>query len=476
MSSGIRLHNRYEVLAEIARGTKSVLYKAHDVALERHVALKAFFGLTDEPSIARIQREAVIFGKLNHPRIVSLYDVFTEERRFYLVLEFVEGTNLAETLRVTPLRLKEVIRIETQLLDALSYAHSENVVHRDVKPSNILIRKSDGNLVLTDFNTGKSLQESSEITSVGAFVGTILYASPEQLNNEAVTTASDVYSAGLVFSEMLLGRAPDPKIASRASPVTFSNDIIVSIRKLNPPLPAPLLELLASLLSVQPKNRPSAAEARDALKGLEATLEDDHLNMETARIGIGSLTVHTLRTDANTVDGVPIGVTQVDNAPSAKPSGFFAQESLRVQAFDKSVEFFRSHLDRDYSNLLGQAKLAFALWLASAGIAFVVLVAGIILLFQERTVEGAVTLASETLIIFIQRVFKQREDYYREQANEKHRHLQMGSMWSLAIQSADGITDANLREKKMSAVIDALVKGFAAKEPPKSEEVKDKLA
>jgi hypothetical protein len=237
----------------------------------------------------------------------------------------------------------------------------------------------------------------------------------------------------------------------------FSPEIIDNVRTLRPATPLALVTLLKATLSLEITSRPDAARALDLVRNIIS--ESDLPTLRRMDRGIPakmpSIAPITLSGE---------NATQVNTAWTAKPSGFFANETVRIEAYEKSVTFFRSHLDKDYKNLLTQARLAFGLWIGSAGIAFAVLVAGIVLLYRGNTMDGAITLASESLIMFIQRVFKQREDFYRSEANEKHRHLQMGSAWTLAVQIADGITDAKLRERKLSTLIDALIPVLQAKE------------
>ena len=127
------------------------------------------------------------------------------------------------------------------------------------------------------------------------------------------------------------------------------------------------------------------------------------------------------------------------------------------EEFTRSIEFFRSHLDESYQTLLSQARVAFWLWFGCATISFLILVAGISLLYRGNLVEGSVTLAAEVLVFFIQRIFREREDHYRTQAEVKNRHLELGNFWNLATQSADGIGDPALRSEKLARLIDALV-------------------
>jgi serine/threonine protein kinase len=449
--------NRYQLLEELGRGAVTKIFLAKDLALGRDVALKRFENVSDKPLLARIQREANIFGKLNHPNIVHLYDVFIESRDLYLVLEFVRGDNLASKIRSGTLVMPDILHFTIAIFEALSYLHSLNIIHRDIKPSNLLVRSSDNHLVLTDFTTGKEvLEDAPEDEGITqGFIGTPRYASPEQLEEAKPTPATDIYSAGTVLYEMLTGEPLRKSYAAARKGV--SPEIIDHVRNLRPATPVALLTLLKSTLSVDPALRPEAAKALDIVKNIVSKTDLGTLR----KLDKGIPAQEPSAAPSTWIDET---ATMMYTSSAAKPSGYFANESFRVEAYEKSVAFFRSHLDEDYKSLLNQARLAFGLWIGSSGIAFAVLVAGIVLLYRGSTMDGAITLASESLIMFIQQVFKQREDFYRAEANEKHRHLQMGSAWTLAVQSIDAITDAKLREEKLGTLIDALIPVLKARE------------
>jgi serine/threonine protein kinase len=202
-----RILSRYELLEEIGRGNMGVVYRARDPAMDRIVAIKVVrlgFSLDDVQRgvfLERFRREARIAGKLSHPHIVAVHDFGAGDEPF-LVMEHVSGVSLARLVENGPLPVAEVEVIAKQLASALAYAHSRGVVHRDVKPANVLYRP--GSTKLLDF--GIARLETSELTSTGEFIGTPCYMSPEIFSGAPVDGRSDLFSLGVVLYQLLTGR------------------------------------------------------------------------------------------------------------------------------------------------------------------------------------------------------------------------------------------------------------------------------
>ncbi len=192
------------------------MFKAHDPVLNKTVALKFLNNDTwNEEEFLRFQREARALAKLNHPGIGSILDFGINERgQPYMVLDLIEGVDLACFSKDMPLPLPDAISIMNQVCEALSHAHSKGIVHRDIKPSNIIIRRDENNdlhAILIDFGIAKivgSEEQFSTVTKAGAIVGSPLYISPEQIRNESITAQSDIYSLGCVLYFMLRGDPP----------------------------------------------------------------------------------------------------------------------------------------------------------------------------------------------------------------------------------------------------------------------------
>jgi eukaryotic-like serine/threonine-protein kinase len=202
--------DNYEVVAILGEGGMGIVYKAFDLKLERYVALKILSpqSLTNPNFIARFKREAKNQAKLTHPNIVPVYGFTEDGQIFGIVMEYVEGETLEHLIRRNGhLELTQALSIMKQILTGIGYAHSKGYVHRDIKPSNIIIN-TEGIVKIMDFGISKSVNESKVITRTGVKIGTILYMSPEQIRAQDPTNQSDIYSIGITFYEMLVGKTP----------------------------------------------------------------------------------------------------------------------------------------------------------------------------------------------------------------------------------------------------------------------------
>jgi len=202
---------KYKVVEVIGKGAMGIVYKGYDPVLERHVALKTVRKeLVDEKLaaqiIARFKNEALASGRLNHPAIVGIYEYGENKQLAYIAMEYVQGRGLRDFLaRQERFGLQDVMSIMSRLLDALDYAHERGVVHRDIKPQNIIMTP-DGRLKLADFGIARI--DRSSLTQVGAIMGTPAYMSPEQYAGQQVDRRSDIFSCGVVLYELLTGVKP----------------------------------------------------------------------------------------------------------------------------------------------------------------------------------------------------------------------------------------------------------------------------
>jgi eukaryotic-like serine/threonine-protein kinase len=207
---GDLIADRYELEELVEHGGMSSVYRGHDRLLERTVALKVLhphFGDDDE-YVERFRREARAVAQLSHPNIVTVIDRGASDGQQFIVFEYVDGENLKQLIeRTGPLPVRRVVELGIQIADALAYAHGHGLVHRDVKPQNILIDPA-GDAKVTDFGIVRSLDVERGVTQTGTVLGTSNYLSPEQAAGEPVTPQSDVYSLGVVLYELLTGDVP----------------------------------------------------------------------------------------------------------------------------------------------------------------------------------------------------------------------------------------------------------------------------
>jgi eukaryotic-like serine/threonine-protein kinase len=204
--------DRYELVELLGTGGMSTVYKAHDELLERHVAIKILHPhySDDREYVERFRHEARAVAQLSHPRIVTVIDRGEDAGRQFIVFECVDGENLKQHLaRNGPLPIRRALEIACQIADGLAFAHEHGLVHRDVKPQNVLLTP-DGDAKVTDFGIARSLDVDKGVTQTGTVLGTSNYLSPEQASGSTTTPLTDVYSLGVVLYELLTGEVPFP--------------------------------------------------------------------------------------------------------------------------------------------------------------------------------------------------------------------------------------------------------------------------
>lgn len=256
MVIGTLLGNRYEVLEQVGGGGMALVYRAKDVYLNRIVAIKILREqfTSDEEFVTRFRREAQAVASLSHSNIVSIYDVGQDKEIYYIVMEMVEGRDLKEFIKEKgSFSVKETLDLATQICDALAHAHEHEIIHRDVKPHNIIIT-NEGKAKVTDFGLARAVSTET-VTHTGNIMGSVHYFSPEQARGEIADEKSDIYSLGVVLYEMLTGKMP----FEGESPISVALNKIqndpVSPREIKPQIGEALEKVILRAMAKDPRNR-----------------------------------------------------------------------------------------------------------------------------------------------------------------------------------------------------------------------------
>src|SRR3954469_3111232 len=265
---------RFELEEVVGSGGMASVYRAHDRLLERAGAVKILHDhyVADEEAVERFQREARSAAQLAHPNIVTVIDRGEDDGRPYIVFEFVEGENLKQLVtREGALPVATAVELGIQIAQALEAAHARGVVHRDVKPQNVLLAE-EGRVKVTDFGIARS-RGTEGLTLTGTIMGTSDYIAPEQAKGELAGEASDIYSLGVVLYELLTGRVPYEADWPVAAAMKNVHDPIPSVRALRPAVPARLEACVRRALAKEPRDR--FASMSDLIAELEACRRGD---------------------------------------------------------------------------------------------------------------------------------------------------------------------------------------------------------
>ncbi|MFA7672666.1 MAG: Stk1 family PASTA domain-containing Ser/Thr kinase [Clostridia bacterium] len=254
------LNNRYELLSKMGVGGTAYVYKARDKVLNRIVAVKTLKDefAQDKDFIKRFKDEALSVAKLSHENIVNVYDVGYDNSLNYIVMECIEGTTLSSYMETTgPLEIKEVIEISVQICAALEHAHSNGIIHRDIKPQNILISKN-GKIKVTDFGIAKAINTQTLTTDNKAF-GSVHYISPEQAKGVFLNNCTDIYSTGIVMYEMTTGKVPFDADTPIAVVMKHVQEEPVPPRDLRKDMPEELNRIILKAIAKKPNDRYAVA-------------------------------------------------------------------------------------------------------------------------------------------------------------------------------------------------------------------------
>lgn len=275
VEKGYLLGGRYKILRLLGEGGMANVYLAEDIILCKKVAVKLLrLDLQKDPqTIHRFKLEAQSTSELSHPNIVSILDVGSDDQRHYLVMEYVEGIDLEEYIqRNKPLSLNEAIRIMDQVLSAIICAHQHGVIHRDLKPQNILMDKM-GNIKIVDFGIAVALNKST-MTQTNTAIGSVHYMSPEQARGSITTKQSDIYSLGIILYELIMGQVPFGGENAVAVALKHFQEPTPSMRQQNIEIPQPLENVVM---------RATAKDARDRYKSVVEMKKDLDTSLEPSR-------------------------------------------------------------------------------------------------------------------------------------------------------------------------------------------------
>ncbi len=352
------LSGRYETSEKLGTGGMSNVYKATDRILERTVAVKilAEHLSDDERFVARFRREALAVAKLIHPNIVQVYDTGLDEGRHYIVMEYVEGRSGAQILqRHGPVEPEIAAEIGAQACAGLDYAHRRGIIHRDVKPGNLMVvggPVGGGEMVvkLTDFGIARAI-EQTRITQVGSVVGTAAYLAPEQVRGEEATPATDVYALGVVLYQFLTGRLPYEGSSLAELAVRQQNEKPLPPDTYNSEVPEPLGGAVLRALEGDPSRRYASADElaaglRLGLEGGDVTLPPEEGTSATRVLGGDTAATRHMGRDTAQTEYRPAQSQtrrpqpRVSPAPQAQaPAAPRAAESHKRGAFSRFVRF-----------------------------------------------------------------------------------------------------------------------------------------
>lgn len=279
IAKGQLINDRYEIEKLVGEGGMANVYLARDTILDRKVAVKVLRGdlAGDEKFVRRFQREALSASSLSHPNIVEIYDVGEDEGNFYIVMEYIEGKTLKQLIKKRGvLSLPEAIDIMLQLLDALASAHDSYIIHRDIKPQNIMIKES-GLVKITDFGIAMALN-SAQLTQTNSVMGSVHYLPPEQASGKGSTIRSDIYSLGILMFEMLTGKVPFKGDSAVEIALKHMKEPLPNPKELNPVIPVSVENIILKATAKNPKNR--YKDVREMKDDIKTCLDEERENEE----------------------------------------------------------------------------------------------------------------------------------------------------------------------------------------------------
>ncbi len=274
---GQKISDRYQIIKSIGEGGMANVYLAYDTILDRNVAVKVLRGdlANDEKFVRRFQREALSASSLSNPNIVEVYDVGEDNGEYYIVMEYVEGKHLKNLIKKRgKLTVPEVVDITLQITNGLSVAHDSYIIHRDIKPQNILIL-DNGMIKITDFGIAVAMN-ATQLTQTNSVMGSVHYLPPEQASGKGATLQSDIYSIGILMYELLTGKLPFRGDNAVEIALKHLKEPMPSIRDEIPDIPQSVENIILKATAKNPKNR--YADAREMHEDLKTCLDESRAN------------------------------------------------------------------------------------------------------------------------------------------------------------------------------------------------------
>lgn len=473
------LAERYRLIKKLGEGGFGYTYLAEDVHRPTPVKCVVKYlkhDLHNPQAVNTAKRlffsEAEALEALGtHDNIPRLLAYFSENDGFYLVQDFIDGHPVSDELppgrRWTS---NQVLRFLLEVLEVLEFVHSRGVIHRDIKPDNLIRQKQSNRLFLVDFGAVKQARRGISLDT--RFTDTVSIGTPGYMPTEQSRgnprKNSDIYSLGIIAVQALTGLTIQQLLEEPTTGEFIWRPYSEASQQ--------FLDVIERMVRYHFKERyQSATEVIKELKNLDiyqsnqtAILPSVSNRKSYVSQGIGSNSSKTVIQSKSTGSGSPSPSTFArENSPSGffesskmwiPRSSFFGEESKRYQKIDETLNFYVGHLDKEYKALSRQADIIFKLWFVCVCIGILILVVGLIMTFTGMIAQGVLTTASTGIVYFIQRIFQQREDYYRQKAAMKSKHLEYGNHWLIIIQSIDAIEDMSERKKQQSKLVKALTK------------------
>ena len=276
---GQKINDRYQIIKTIGEGGMANVYLAYDTILDRNVAVKVLRGdlATDEKFVRRFQREALSASSLSHPNIVEVYDVGEDNGLYYIVMEYIEGKHLKQLLKKRgSLTVREVVDIMMQITDGMSAAHDSYIIHRDIKPQNIMILEN-GLIKITDFGIAMALN-ATQLTQTNSVMGSVHYLPPEQACGKTATIQSDVYSMGILMYELLTGSVPFKGDNAVEIALKHIKESIPYVTDINDSIPTSVANIVKRATAKNLKYR--YQDAREMHEDLKTCLDESRLDEE----------------------------------------------------------------------------------------------------------------------------------------------------------------------------------------------------